>query len=306
MELRHLRYFVAVAEEMNVRRAALKLCMEQPSLSRQIQQLEREIGVALFRRVRRRIELTTAGHVFLEETRRTLAQVEQSVEAARQASRRERQSINVSACFALTRYSHGFDSVFAQIVRAFREHHPGISLTLSERDTAAQEQALREGVSDVGFSQEVLASNGLVSQRLLWEPLVLVLPKDHRLAGAAEISLASLHQEVLFLFPEHVSPLFYQEILAASEKAGLRPQSVQIAESLPKALWLVGAGLGVTFVGQSLAETQPPGVAFRPIRDFALGLGIAAIWREDNRHPLLADFLRLAQEMVESSGRPVA
>ncbi|MGC4043183.1 MAG: LysR substrate-binding domain-containing protein [Armatimonas sp.] len=299
MELRHLRYFVAVAEEMNVRRAAVRLCMEQPSLSRQIQQLEREMGVALFRRVKRHIELTTAGYVFLEETRRTLAQVEQSVDLARQVSRREQQSINVSTCFALTRYSHAFDSTFAQVIKTFRERHVGIGLTLSELDSVAQEKALQEGASDIGFSLEPKERDGLVAHRLLWEPFVLALPKDHPLAGEAEISLEALHQEVLFLFPEHASPAFYQEILAASEKAGLRYRSVQTAESLQKALWLVGAGLGVTFVGQSIAEMRPPNVALCPIRDFASGLGFAAIWRADNRHPFLADFVQLAQERFE-------
>ena len=297
MELRHLRYFVAVAEELNFHRAAEKLSMEQPPLSRQIQQLEAEMGVLLFRRVRRHIELTPAGQVFLEESRRTLAQVEQAVQAAQQAGSEEAH-FSVSACYCLGKYSYAFDRTFARAVRTLRKRHPGLRLTLAEMRSADQEQVLSQGQADVGILQVPVTDTTLTSHHLLREPLVLALPQEHPSSALPEVPLGALGSDNLFLFPEPVYPLLHRDILAACARAGFGPKSVQDKDSPQKALWLVGAGLGVTFVGASFVETQTQGVVFRPVADFALYIDISIAWHRNNTSAILAEFVELTREML--------
>ncbi len=295
MELRHLRYFVAVAEELNFRRAAERLFMAQPPLSRQIQQLEAEIGVLLFQRVKKRVELTAAGEVFLEEARRTLTQADQAVRAAQQASRGDLKSLNVGCC--VSKCSDAFDNAFPGFMRAFRKRRPDVEITLMEMCSPTQTRALNERQIDVGFLQIPITNETLESLPLLAEPLVLALPQDHPLANWPNVPLCALAQERFLSFPHHVYPALHEEIEAACVRAGFRPHILQEVETAQAALNLVGTGMGITFAIAVATGVAPPGVIYRDIEDFPRRLELSIAWRQDNFPPLLAEFIALAQAM---------
>ena len=295
MELRHLRYFVVVAEELNFRRAADRLCMEQPPLSRQIQQLEREIGVLLFHRIKRHIELTAAGQVFLEEARRTLTQAEKAIYAAQQTGRGQAGNLTVAFCFCIDKSSEAFVA-FPEVAQTFRRQRPDIRLTLAETCSTVQAKALIEREIDVGFMQIPVTDNALVSHSLMQEPLVLALPEGHPLSVLPKIPLAALGAEKFLLFPEAAYPALYQEIMAACAKAGFQPHIVQEVASSQMAVRLVAAGMGIAFAGASLAGTQP-GVIFRAIEDFPLTLQLWIAWRRDNVSAALTEFVDLTRKL---------
>ncbi len=297
MELRHLRYFVAVAEELNFRRAAQRLFMEQPPLSRQIRQLEAEIGVLLIARVKRPIELTAAGQAFLDEARRTLAQAERAVQAARQAGREQVQSLVVGFCACLDKSSYDFALTLPEVVQVFGRQRPDIRITLTEMCSLRQVQALSERTLDVGFIQVSATDEALVSHLLLQEPLVIALPQGHSLAALTSVPLAALAEEKFLLFPAHVYPALHQRMLAACAQAGFRPQVVQEVVSSQMAVGLVGAGMGVAFAGAGMAETEPSGVVFRAVQDFPVTLELSVAWRRDNASSALAEFVDLARKM---------
>ena len=295
MELRHLRYFVAVAEELNFRRAADRLCMEQPPLSRQIQQLESEIGVLLFHRVKRRIELTAAGRVFLEEARQTLTQADRAVAEARRTGQGDAAEITVGFCYCIDKSSEAY-CAFPEIAQTFRKQRPDIRLTLTELCSSVQAQALNERQIDLGFLQVPVTDAGLVSHRLAEEPLVLALPQDHPLANQSVIPLSALAEEKFLLFPETAYPALYSEIIAACGQAGFRPRVAQEVASSQMAVGLVGAGMGIAFVGASLAGRRP-NVVFRAVSGFSFHLQLMIAWRRDDPSAALAEFVDLTRKM---------
>jgi len=297
MELRHLRYFVAVAEELSFRRAAQRLFMEQPPLSRQIQQLEEEIGVLLLARVKRHIELTAAGQVFLDEARQTLARADHAIHAAQQASRGQVQSLAVGFCACLDKFSYDFALTLPEVVQTFRRQRPDISITLVEIGSLRQVEALSERTLDVGFIQVSAQDEALVSHLLSQEPLVIALPHGHPLAALPSLPLGALAGEKFLLFPAHVYPAMHQRMLAACAQAGFRPHVVQEVVSSQMAVGLVGAGMGVTFAGASMAGTEQPGVVFRAVQDFPFTLELSVAWRRDNASSALAEFVDLARKM---------
>ncbi|MEO7714691.1 MAG: LysR substrate-binding domain-containing protein [Capsulimonas sp.] len=297
MELRHLRYFVAVADELNFRRAAEKLFMEQPPLSRQIRQLEEEVGLPLFERNRRRVTLTLAGQAFLKEARATLSQAEKSIQAARAAGQWKEKKIGVSSCACLCKYSYAFDVAFAQAMRTLRDRDADLRVMLMETPYSDQERMVAEGKADVAFLPAPPVNTSLISHELLREAFVLALPQEHLAAKQPVITLEMLGQENLFLFPEQVFPSLHADILTACGRAGFQPRSVQAKESLAQVMWLVGAGLGVGLVGASCAEAQSPGIVLRPIQNFTPRLELSMAWKDGQDNPILAEFLRLMRGM---------
>jgi DNA-binding transcriptional LysR family regulator len=295
LELRHLRYFVAVAEELSFRRAAERLFMEQPPLSRQIQQLEKEVGVALFERIKRHIELTAAGRVFLEEARRTLVSADQAIHAARQAGREAEKSLVVGFCIA--KCSDAFDCAFPGVMQAFRKQRPDVAITLKEMCSPTQTQALLEREIDVGFLQIPAAHTVFAGHCLLREPMTLALPQDHPLAKLPIVPLKALASERFLLFPAHVYPSLHQEIVAACARAGFQPNIVEEVSTSQTALGLVGTGMGITFVSAAPVGVPPPGVVYRSVPDLSLSLELSVAWRRDNASTVLAEIVGLARTL---------
>lgn len=290
IELRHLRYFVAVAEELHFSRAAEKLQMAQPPLSQQIRQLEAHLGVTLLLRGRRTVGLTEAGRVFLDEARRTLRQADVAVQAAREAGRGNLGRLNVSFVTSAP------FNVLPPILRAFRERHGGVDLALHEASSAEQGEALLDGRFDVGFVRLPLEAPGIAREVILRETLVAALPEGHPLAAARRVDLGRLAGEPFILVPRAVTPGFHDLVIRACGEAGFSPTVTQEASQMQTIIGLVGAGLGVSLVPESVQELHGTGVVFRPLRVTGPQVELAVAWREGNPSRLLANFLAVARE----------
>ncbi len=305
MELRHLRYFVAVADELHFGRAALRLRIAQPPLSRQIRDLERELGAELFSRVKGRVALTHAGAAFLGEARRTLAQAERAGEVARRAARGEVGRLTVGFVEAAT-----YSGVLADVLGVFRARRPDVGLELSELSSRQQAEALREGRIDVGVLHTVPldAAEWLGVERVLDDPAVVALPREHRLARRARVPLAELAGEPLLMLRRPSGRGLHDRMVAACEAAGFAPSVVQEAGQLQTLVGLVGAGVGATFVPRSFETLRRPGVLYRPLAGVEVDMGTWAVWRTADgratdargadRSPVVAAFLEALREAV--------
>jgi DNA-binding transcriptional LysR family regulator len=273
MELRHLRYFIAVAEERHITRAAERLGMQQPPLSQQIRAIERELDVQLFRRKARGVELTDAGAIFLEDARATLNQLDRALATTRRTARGEQGRL----CIGVTSTS-SFHPLVSRAIRAFSEACPKVSLTLEECLSNELIDRLRNERMDVAFIRTSLADpTGLAVDPLLKEPMVAALPSAHALArgqpGTA-ISLKGLAAETFILYGPPGTGM-YDAIIAACHAAGFNPcvgnlgASTQQAPRIGSTLSLVAAGLGITFVPSSLQRMNLEGVAYRRVKGAA-------------------------------------
>ncbi len=288
MELRHLRYFVAVAEELNFGRAAERLGIAQPPLSRQIRDLERELGTALFDRVSRGVELTAAGRAFLPEARLTIAQSERARRTAQRAAAGETGRLRVGFVEAATH-----SGILPDVLSFFRVHLPSIGLSLFELDPLRQAEAFQDGRIDVGIVQSppLDAERWLHVEVIYTEPVVLAVPTTHRLAGRSRFSLASLSAESFVLFPRNAGPAMYDDIIARCRAAGFSPHVVQEATRWHTLAILVGAGVGVGFVPRSLTKFQQHGVAYRTVRDLDVDMSLSAVWKTGERSPVRERFV---------------
>src|SRR3984957_526850 len=260
MELRHLRYFLAVAEGGPVTRAAERLGIQQPPLSQQIRALERELDAQLFHRKPRGVELTPAGRTFFEEARAILARADAAVAATRRAARGETGRIGLG--FTSSASFHPF---VPRAIRAFREAHPLVALTLEESGTVELVAALRSQALDIAFVRSpVGAGDNLTVRPLLDEAMVAALPSGHSLGAATEpLPLAALAGETFILYRRPVGPGLHDAIIAGCDRAGFSPQIGQEAPRMLSTLSLVAAGLGVTVVPASMSRLEAEGVAYR-------------------------------------------
>ena len=264
MELRHLRYFVAVAEEGHVTRAAERLGMQQPPLSQQIRALEREVGAQLFRRKPRGMELTAAGRAFLGDALAILAHVEHAFATTRRAARGEEGRIGVG--FTSSAPFHPF---VPRVIRAFREGSPLVALALEESGTSELIEALRSEKLDAVFIRSSAVDlSGLAVHRLLDEEMIAALPAGHPLAGKSNgmIALPCLSNEQFVLYRRPAGPGFYDAIITACRDAGFNPAVAQEAPRILSTLNLVAAGLGISIVPASLQRMQMDGVVYRRLK----------------------------------------
>lgn len=296
MELRHLRYFVAVAEDLHFGRAAERLGIAQPPLSRQIQSLEAELGFKLFDRSRRRIELTSAGGVLLKRTREVLERLDEAVRDARRTSTGKRGRVTV-----------GYPSSLAYtglvgLLRAFRAEFPDVELAVRELPLAEQVVGLKNGELDVGFLRGPLDDPELVAECMRREPLMLALPADHPLAEKKRLTLATVAREPFVFFPRARAPAFFDLLLGLCQKAGFTPQ---IRHEAPQAdvLSLVAAGFGISIMPSSVRESRRGDVVFRPFVGAPLTELLLA-WRVGEGLPARQAFIDLVRRVglrLESS-----
>ena len=289
MELRHLRYFLTVAEELHFGRAAERLCIAQPPLSQQIQQLERELGFALFHRAHRRVTLTDAGQLFLQEARDTLANLEKAAAHGRRVARGEAGWLGIgfvgSATYAL----------LPKVLSAFRERYPGVELVLRELVSAKQAQALRERRIHIGFARPPLVDEDVISEVIVREPLLAALPATHALISRQTLPLTILAEEAFILFPRYLRPSYADVVIAACAEAGFAPNVVQETAEIHTAVSLVAAGLGVTLVPESVQNVQRAGVAYRCLEPPAPITELAAVYRREDSSPTLQAFLEIVR-----------
>lgn len=292
IELRQFRYFLAVAEELHFGRAAERLGIAQPPLSQQIRKLERTLGVALFWRSKRRVELSEAGRVLMDESRRLLAAADQAVIAAQRAGRGEAGNLRIGYTTGCT-----FIQTVVDLLRRYREDHPGVVLSLAEMHTTQQLDALADGRIDLAFIRSRLADpdQEFLSFELLQEPLIAALPAGHPAAASEAVALASLASEPFVLFPRTVGTGVFDTIIAACRDAGFIPRVVQEAPQFTSIIGLVSAGLGVALIPSALSRVRLDGVAYRPLIGTDASAPVVLVRRRRDASAAVAAFVRAAR-----------
>ena len=284
MELRHLRYFVAVAEELHFGRAAARLHIAQPPLSQQIRNLETELGVPLFQRTNRWVALTDAGQVFLEHARRVLGLVDQAVDETQRTHRGERGRLAVGFVVSAT-----YD-VLPRAIRAFRAVFPEVELRLHRLASREQLVALREEQIQIGFLRPPVDDPQLVVEVVRRDELVVALPAAHRLSAKHDIAARELAGEEFVLSPRERSPGFHDQVVRMCQEAGFSPRITQEVE-IQTVLALVAAGMGISVVPEPLRHLHTEGLVYRRLCGDRPTVDTVAAWRQANRSPVLHLFI---------------
>ena len=288
MELRHLRYFVAVAEEEHYGRAAGRLHLAQPALSRQIQDLEEEMGFKVFDRLSRGVKLSAAGKVFLEDAHRILHTVTEATARARRVASGQSGTLRIGLVETIS--WHG---IVPESFRRFRDLHPDAELQLHPSSSAVQIEAVRSGRLDAGFAFTIAnLERELAQLQVAVLNLVLAAPKGHPLAKSKKLRLRDLNDAPFIWFPRREGPVLYDRLMQECLRGGLKtPHVVQEAVNEATILSLVSCRLGVAFVSSATRWRCPEGVVLLPVADLNLPLPFFLIWRKDNQSPLLANFV---------------
>ncbi len=286
MELRHLRYFVAVAEHDSIGRAAEHLHMAQPPLTRQIRQLERELGAALFLRTNRGVELTNAGRVFLDDARRVLQLAEQAGDRAQRAGDGAIGRIDIAL------FGTGIFGVIPVLLKAYRAATPDVTIVLHNMDKEAQLDALEHGTIDVAFNRVVGPQGGVTTEVLLAERLFVAIPDDHPLAARTAVRLAELEAQPLVLFPRGLRPNFIDIVRDACRAVGFEPTVAAEVDDVVHGIALVASGGALCLVPTSGKNLHVPGVVYRPLTHSpTLHVDLCCIYRTNDPSPVLARML---------------
>jgi DNA-binding transcriptional LysR family regulator len=303
MELRHLRYFLAVAEERHITRAAARLGLQQPPLSQQIHALEKELGTKLFTRLPRGVELTPAGEGFLEEARALLSGVERATVRARAAGLGQRGRISIG----LTTSASLHPGV-TRMLRAYAESHGAVALDLHASSAAGLTEALLRGDVHAAIIRAAVARPAdLVFRELTREDMLLALPADHHLVKRvasgdnAPVPLRALAGERLILVRRHAAPGMYANVIDACHKAGFEPLIIAEVEQMLISINLVAAGVGISLVPASLQEIRQDGIAYCPILDApSLIAPLTLVYRRGESRSIVTDFIELCIGLGEA------
>jgi DNA-binding transcriptional LysR family regulator len=296
MELRHLRYFRTVATELHFGRAAEKLHIAQPPLSKQIQDLEAELGFELFTRTKRSVALTPAGQAFLIEVNQIFQQLDRAIDIGGKTSRGELGQISIGFVGSATY------NILPVMLQQFRDRYPHVQIKLHELTTDRQLIWLREGRIDIGLIRPPIVEPDLVSEVIFQESVVVALSTTHHLAIAESIDLAALATESFILFPRELAPGLYDPIIAICQAAGFSPQVVQECIQMQTIVSLVSANMGVSILPESIQEAQRQGVVYKPIRSSNMSVGklatIAIVWRLNDTSPTTNRLLEIALDKI--------
>jgi DNA-binding transcriptional LysR family regulator len=296
VELRHLRYFVAIGEEEHFGRAAQRLRVAQPALSRQIQDLEREMGFQLFDRLSRGVKLSVAGRLFLEDARRILEQVNDATERAQRVARGQSGTLRIGFT-----ENASWRGVVPDSFQIFRERCPDAELQLNALPSLQQLEAVRSGRLDAGFMFNPPQPDRTLDQLpVAVHRLALAAPAAHPLSKIKNLRLRDMTEAQFIWFPRRESAAFYDRLMYECVRGGLKsPRIVQEASNEATILTLVAQGMGVGFVVETARWRCPDGVAILTVADLTLSLPLALIWRRDNLSPLLARFVTEAGSLVK-------
>ena len=290
MELRHIRYFVALAEELNFRQAAERLHITQPPLSRQIRELEEEIGVTLFHRNKRNVALTDAGKVFLQKAYQILDDVEQAGIITRMSSAGNGAEFHI-----------GFTGSVRDLVpllRTFRDEHPEVGLFLYPMSSTNQVTALHEKRIDLGFITVPVSSNKIETKPIKTMPFVATFPKHHPLARKDPLYLADLKDEPIIITVKSAGIRFYEAVMDIFRRAGITPSVTIQAYDIQTVLLLVESGMGITLEPAPWMESE--GIVRRKLADVSLAITPSVAWHTDNRSETLRQFLAVLDRFAAS------
>ncbi|MGW4111407.1 LysR family transcriptional regulator [Actinosynnema sp. NPDC004786] len=296
MELKHLRAAVAVADHLHFGRAAAALGVGQPQLSQALKALEAELGVVLFDRDTRNVRITGAGEAFVADARTALSTVDAATRRARAAGRGEEGSLAIGMVGSSVLHP------LPMIIRAFRARYPAVALSFTVLPTMSQVERLRTAELDVGLLRPPLPgpADDLELVPVSREPLVAVVPNDHRLAGRRRVDVRSLAGEPFVLFPRHLGPGLHDEITALCRRGGFTPRVAQEAVQMPTIVGLVAAGCGVSIVPGSSAAQPRPDVAFLALRPAVRLVDLAIALPVRGRSPAAANFTALARDLTRA------
>lgn len=293
MDLRQMKYFLALAQELNFGRAAQRLHMAQPPLTRQIRGLEEELGTPLFLRTPKGVELTAAGQALLDEVPNILSLAERASERTRLAGEGLIGRLDVGI------FGSGVLDVIPRLLADFHRERPAVRLELHNMTKAEQLQALRERRITVGFNRLVQAEPGLGVEIVLREPLVVGLPETHPLCERAQIDLRDLSGVPMILYPNAPLPGLAQEVTAAFVREGARLEVAQEVEDVLTCVALVASGFGCCITTQSAMSLRLPGVAYRPLRSrYLRDIALCCLYRTEDSSPVLTAFLQVVRSFA--------
>jgi DNA-binding transcriptional LysR family regulator len=290
MEVRQLRYFVAVAEELSFRRGAERIGISQPPLSRQIANLEAELATRLLDRSRHNVALTETGKVFYAEAIKALAAFDRAADVTRRSAKGQRGSLTVgfggSATYA----------VVPKLLRRFRSLFPDVELSLQVLPMAGQLDALREGAIDIGFHIVPVRDETFRSRRILRDPLAVAVPSGHPLAGKPKVGLKALEPyELVMLSRSGGGRAFYTQVMQICRRAGFVPVIGREVTPMESVVGLVAADVGIAIVPSTAQQRlRIANVEYRPLRENYAVMEFAVVWRKDNPSPVVAAFVELA------------
>jgi DNA-binding transcriptional LysR family regulator len=294
MELRQLRYFVAVAEELHFARAAARLKMAQPPLSKQIRQLERDLGVSLFERTTRSVSLTNAGKVFLEEARRALSQVDRARSLAIEADQGSVGELHIGFVT-----SAGYE-ILPDLLRAYRARFPQVQIRPQHMSVADQLTALEERRLHLGVVRRPLESRLLNFEVIREDPVLLALPEGHKLAQHKVVEMHALAHESFVAATAEQRTGIDEALERVFHVAGFRSRVVQEAPDIVTILGLVAAGIGISLVPAAASRLRFSGVLFRPLAGDVPQHVTSLAWRHDERSPAVAGFLDVARAHIRN------
>jgi len=291
MDLRQLKYFVTVAEELSFVRAAQRLHMSQPPLSQQIKALEEELGVELLSRTRREVKLTAAGRVFLAESRELLDKAQGVAHRTRQAAGGEHATLRVG--MATSALFH----VLPTLLERVKANLPGVSMTITDMNSDEQIRSLTVDRIDLGFIHARPDTRGLARCQVVTDTFALALPAGHTLADRADLALRDLQDHPMVAFSREHAPALFDALIASCQQEGFSPRIAHVARHPASVLQMVQLGLGVSIVPHGYSAHASPAVAFRHLPEMAARLKIDAIWREGNPAPGLR---RVVDDVLKS------
>ena len=299
MELRQLRYFVAVAEEEHYGRAEQRLRVAQPALSRQIQNLEEEIGCELFERLSRGVKITAAGKLFLEDARRIMTEITDATARAKRVASGQSGTLKIGFLESISCYG-----IVPDTIGDFQERHPEMELQLKALKSAEQISAIQTGALDAGFAVPLVSpGHRLAHLQAGLIKTVLAVPKGHTLTTLRSIRLRDLTDMPFIWFPRWSIPNAYERLMAACARGGLKaPRIIQESGVETIVLSLVQCRVGIAFVNSAARWRCPPGVTLLPVRDLNVTFPFSLMWKKDNNSPLLAKFAADVKSMVERRG----
>ena len=299
MEMRQLRYFVAVGEEQHFGRAARRLRIVQPAISRQIQNLEREIGFELFERLPRSVKITEAGSVFLDAARRAIEEIGHATERAKRVASGQSGTLRIGFVESIS-----WQGIIPDSLRDFRLRQPDAELQLRSMKTIDQIPALHAGSLDAGFGLPIAdPEHGLASLQTGLIGQILAVPNGHPLTKKKHVRLKDLIDIPFVLFPRWAIPNAYDQLIAACARGGLKTINVvQHTAVETMMLSLVQCGVGVSFISTAARWRCPPGVTLLPVVDLKITFPYALMWNKDNNSPILAKLIESVRSLIKQKG----
>ncbi|NER78549.1 MAG: LysR family transcriptional regulator [Leptolyngbya sp. SIO1D8] len=293
MEFRQLQYFVAVAEELHFGRAADRLEITQPALSKQILGLEAMLGVQLLFRTKRTVKLTHAGQTFLNQARQLLLQKETAIQLTRRTGCGDIGQLRIGFTKTATQ------TVLPQVLREFLQHYPKVEIDMLELATEAQVMALNQDTINLAFLHPPIDQRGLKLHPILEESFFAVLPPQHPLVRHNTLAVEAFANEPLIVHPRQEGPILYDAFLQVCQMAGFQPRIVKESISLQTRLCLVSAGIGITFISDYLRSLIGPDVVCRPLENCPIRLKFGAAWRQNLTNPTLHNILNILIEKTQ-------